>query len=99
MKPASSRFGLIYNRCCNICSCNGHTQRLLALAILGIAQLKFILLTVACIYCNEGMLDCAPILLVLVDFGGLNAPRSDKKKSLIREVVNVIEEVAESASN
>ena len=99
LKPASSRIGLIHNRWCNTCSNNGHTRRLLALAIFGIAQPKFLPLTVAYIYCNEGVLDCAPILLVLLDFGGFDAPRSDEKESLVREVVDVIEKVAESASS
>jgi hypothetical protein len=70
----------------------------LALAILSIAHPKFLLITVACFYCNKGVLDCAPVLPVL-NFGGLDTPRSDEEESLVREVVNVIEKVAESASN
>jgi hypothetical protein len=48
-------------------------QGLLTLAVLSIVQVNPILFTVTCVNCNQGILDDAFALVILLDFGGVDA--------------------------
>ena len=75
----------------------GPSQGHLALTILAIVDVKPTILTVTSVNCGEGILDNVFALVFLLNFGGMDAARGHKEECLVGKVVDVVEEVAESA--